>query len=1061
MNKRNNPFYPPAPPPAAHAPYTPTAQPAAQAPAQPYAYTGYWAQPQQYQAQPQPQWAPPQPAAPAPAPPAPSADHAALYANYGYGAQHQHNLNWQAQQAAQQAAQPPPQHQQQQHQQQGIPIPFASAYTPTAPQVIAPPPPYVPQQAQYHPAQPGGPPGLYNRPPPPPPPVHQPPPPSLPPAKRQRFDGPPPQQQQRFHPPPPPAGPPNRGGPGPMQQQQQQQQQQQSGPGVNQTPLGGGRGGGPGSSFLHANIGGRNNGPRGGGPMRGGPMANGARLGMRGRGGGAFGGGARLGPPPISAPMRGMARGPGPMMNRRQNQQHGGAKQHQNQRPMQSNQGRGGKPQGSGREQNGNQASNVQQNGASKSSTQNTKQNEPRRTFNDFKIVGMQIKNLGWHWGTVPESAIEESDPAETSSTETLKQVDASTTSSTIIPPPQNPNACRIRIYFHNPKIDGDGQVGAGQSNNSPVARTGKRKKVDDDEDDAEFENERRARQRPPPGLALKQEHSFAESGSPSLRGSLFGDGDAESAMRASVAGTEEPEEDWLMAAMAEGAGASAGEPSLPAENGVAPAGAVDASLLAGDDGAVSGDLADSSAVVGPAVPLHDSVRNDAQASGDIDMIEHAAHGADDGAAQTSAIASLYDDGDPSSSSAAVGGSGEDKLVEHDAAVSLADSSLSSASATLLSKTSSVASTVASDGPGPDAQDAPTASLLPQEEHDAYSTAAGFDGSDVAAHDYAADASHAFSPSSHMDDAASVADSSLHVDPAGIVDDESTIGWSRLSIAYAGGTRRLLVDSAIVPKLKIFRAEGRIEISLNVTKHESGGTKGIVLETLTDPVGQEYTPVPLSDQGANPADPLHPPLTVLSAPEASLVVYLDREKPLSAPKWVKSGDLQDWLRSVLGKQAAVPGEDSWIGRIEVVDPDPPPNIHSVLDVWVHSSNVGTQPDRQAFVATHMSNVRNVLEIVLRLVRSDRAGPFSPGSEHQSSPLVAAMPLGSSLAKHQTHITLAFLAVFKIAEDAAMSEGALDVLTAQVGEIVRCLPQHLLHKSLDNIFKDSKSGKKGK
>lgn len=137
----------------------------------------------------------------------------------------------------------------------------------------------------------------------------------------------------------------------------------------------------------------------------------------------------------------------------------------------------------------------------------------------------------------------------------------------------------------------------------------------------------------------------------------------------------------------------------------------------------------------------------------------------------------------------------------------------------------------------------------------------------------------------------------------------------------------------------------------------------------------------------------------------------------------------------------------------------PPSIHSVLDVWVHSSNVGTQPERQVFVATHMSNVRNVLEVVLRLVRSDRAGPFSPGQEQHSSPLVAAIPLGSSLAKHQTHITLAFLAVFKLAEDQAASAGTLDALTAHIGEIVRCLPQHLLHKSLDNIFKDYKSGKK--
>lgn len=136
---------------------------------------------------------------------------------------------------------------------------------------------------------------------------------------------------------------------------------------------------------------------RGVGPMRGGPMVNGARVGMRGRGGGggggAFGGGTRLGPPP-NLPMRGMARGPGPM-NRRQ---HGGAKSQQNQRPSQPNQGRGGKTQAPGRDVNGGQASTAATAGAF---AQNGK-NEPRRTFNDFKIVGMEIQNLDWHWGTVP-----------------------------------------------------------------------------------------------------------------------------------------------------------------------------------------------------------------------------------------------------------------------------------------------------------------------------------------------------------------------------------------------------------------------------------------------------------------------------------------------------------------------------------------------------------------------------------------------------------------------------------------------------------------------------------
>jgi len=59
-----------------------------------------------------------------------------------------------------------------------------------------------------------------------------------------------------------------------------------------------------------------------------------------------------------------------------------------------------------------------------------------------------------------------------------------------------------------------------------------------------------------------------------------------------------------------------------------------------------------------------------------------------------------------------------------------------------------------------------------------------------------------------------------------------------------------------------------------------------------------------------------------STQEVTLVAYLDLDKPLSSAKWVKSNDLQEWLRMTAGKQAAVKTPDSWIGRIVVSDPDP-------------------------------------------------------------------------------------------------------------------------------------------
>jgi hypothetical protein len=73
------------------------------------------------------------------------------------------------------------------------------------------------------------------------------------------------------------------------------------------------------------------------------------------------------------------------------------------------------------------------------------------------------------------------------------------------------------------------------------------------------------------------------------------------------------------------------------------------------------------------------------------------------------------------------------------------------------------------------------------------------------------------------------------------------------------------------------------------------------------------------------ADDTLPPLAKAETPlHTVLTVYLDTEKPLSEPKWVKSGDVQEWLKSMFGRMFWVAGDaaDGWEKRIEVVDPDP-------------------------------------------------------------------------------------------------------------------------------------------
>lgn len=53
-------------------------------------------------------------------------------------------------------------------------------------------------------------------------------------------------------------------------------------------------------------------------------------------------------------------------------------------------------------------------------------------------------------------------------------------------------------------------------------------------------------------------------------------------------------------------------------------------------------------------------------------------------------------------------------------------------------------------------------------------------------------------------------------------------------------------------------------------------------------------------------------------------MYLDRARPLSEPKWVKSGDVQEWLNSMFGRMfwIARDAAGGWEKKIEVVDPDP-------------------------------------------------------------------------------------------------------------------------------------------
>lgn len=96
------------------------------------------------------------------------------------------------------------------------------------------------------------------------------------------------------------------------------------------------------------------------------------------------------------------------------------------------------------------------------------------------------------------------------------------------------------------------------------------------------------------------------------------------------------------------------------------------------------------------------------------------------------------------------------------------------------------------------------------------------------------------------------------------------------------------------------------------------------MEGLSE-VTKSYSPLPTVLDMAVKADSTVPPFSQVSIPSSlKLLVYLDTARPLSEPKWAKTGDIQEWLKSMFGRMFWVTGDaaEGWEKKIHVVDPDP-------------------------------------------------------------------------------------------------------------------------------------------
>ena len=108
----------------------------------------------------------------------------------------------------------------------------------------------------------------------------------------------------------------------------------------------------------------------------------------------------------------------------------------------------------------------------------------------------------------------------------------------------------------------------------------------------------------------------------------------------------------------------------------------------------------------------------------------------------------------------------------------------------------------------------------------------------------------------------------------------------------------------------------------------------IQVEVLSEAT-KKYTPLQSASE-AYESDPMFPPLLTAKLPsKLSLVIHLDTEKPIPEAKWVKTGDIHEWVRSTFGRIFSDAGE-GWEKKIVVQDPDPVSRRSlGIMTLWIY------------------------------------------------------------------------------------------------------------------------------
>ncbi|BEI80933.1 hypothetical protein CcaverHIS002_0200930 [Cutaneotrichosporon cavernicola] len=306
---------------------------------------------------------------------------------------------------------------------------------------------------------------------------------------------------------------------------------------------------------------------------------------------------------------------------------------------------------------------------------------------------------------------------------------------------------------------------------------------------------------------------------------------------------------------------------------------------------------------------------------------------------------------------------------------------------------------------------------------------------------------------------------------------------NRVSVLYEDSTRRLVFDASVVRKIRIFRSEGRIEVDVQPpqaakeaeakegdkeAETETELPKGVLVEAYDSAeqrfmaISREKLDALWKDEEDKSLPPLHRVFgcTTPAKEPITLTVFLNKKKPLSEPKWCRTNQADEWLYEQFGRRAA--SEAGWRGKLEIMDPDAPPTLANILETWKGGSNVGTAEQRNGFTTSLLASPNDLLEILIRLTRGDRnpTAAVGTGPTSANGPLATAIRPDSPYASHQTHVSLAILAMYRLTTDYAEQAGKTAALNDQIADIIRSLPAHMIHRSLEGLYKEWLAERRG-